>query len=585
MRRTVGKCRTQPLVAVALAVTVSLCTAIPRAGAQSGTAGVCFCDEGGAIAITQLIGGVNIALGREECPMPASVDVATLSGQVAVAGICYCGEDGTIAISQLVRAVNVALGQAQCPALPPTPAPSLPASPTVTATETPTATATQTATPTATVTATSTTLSTASPTATATATGTPTDTPTASATATSTGTPTATATATSTATATPTATPTASATFTATNTPRGLVDLGVTVVDLDSGLEWVKSDDDGGITDKDNTYTWTAMPTGQARDGSVFTEYLRGLNDLAYAGHRDWRLPTSAGSVDLPTGEAAELESLVDCRFTPCLDPLYGPPPSDSYWSESSLGIGPRSAWSAVVFTGAIVANDKSNDFGARAVREIQRTCAGRDDGTTCDAGMDGVVRTCTNELCAPCTPLISPSPRYVDNLDGTVTDRGACLVWEMKNGGGGDASPCPGGASCDNPHDVDNLYTWSDSGSDFDGGAKTSFLDLLNDVAGGGTHCFADHCDWRLPSEAGRNTPFTGSSELESLLSAPFPCAVGPPCIAAGFGPTASGPYWSSTTSADDAAEAWSVDFSDGNVDARPKASNGHVRAVRGSS
>lgn len=55
--------------------------------------------------------------------------------------------------------------------------------------------------------------------------------------------------------------------------------------------------------------------------------------------------------------------------------------------------------------------------------------------------------------------------------------------------------------------HDVTNNYTWSSSSGNFDRTAKTAFLDVLNDIAGDGVHCFADYCDWRLTSEDGPNT------------------------------------------------------------------------------
>ncbi len=113
------------------------------------------------------------------------------------------------------------------------------------------------------------------------------------------------------------------------------MDLGLTVVDLDAGLEWVKTDDADGLTDKDNRYNWSA--TGEARDGTVFTEYLAGLNGAPYAGHRDWRLPSSGGRpyVGGPSGEMAELESILTCPppyngttcvgSPPFIDPMFGP--------------------------------------------------------------------------------------------------------------------------------------------------------------------------------------------------------------------------------------------------------------------
>ena len=72
------------------------------------------------------------------------------------------------------------------------------------------------------------------------------------------------------------------------------------------------------------------------------------------------------------------------------------------------------------------------------------------------------------------CTPAFKGTARYVDNGDGTVTDHYTGLQWEKKDGAGG-------GANLANPHDVDNRYTWSGSGTAADGTAYTDFLSQLN--------------------------------------------------------------------------------------------------------
>ncbi len=75
-----------------------------------------------------------------------------------------------------------------------------------------------------------------------------------------------------------------------------------------------------------------------------------------------------------------------------------------------------------------------------------------------------------------------------VDNGDGTISDLNTGLMWEKKDDSGG-------------IHDQDNEYQWSSAGTTLDGTVVTDFLDVLNDVAGGGVNCFAGHCDWRLPN------------------------------------------------------------------------------------
>lgn len=234
--------------------------------------------------------------------------------------------------------------------------------------------------------------------------------------------------------------------------------------------------------------------------------------------------------------------------------------------------------------------------------------CAGMADGTTCDAGMDGMVLTCESQTCGTCMPMASPSPRYVDNGDGTITDRQTCLVWEKKDDAGG-------------IHDKDGTYQWSSTGTLMDGGAFTVFLAVLNGdstacvgagnpdpcctAAGTGT-CgpFAGHSDWRLPSSAGCCGVPTGEpAELESIVDtgaagcgvSPFPpcvdaafntsCATGCSATATPCSCTASFFYWSSSAVAFSPVDAWFVIFFDGSVFFNSKTLNGPVRAVRGGS
>ena len=155
---------------------------------------------------------------------------------------------------------------------------------------------------------------------------------------------------------------------------------------------------------------------------------------------------------------------------------------------------------------------------------------------------------------------------RYLDNGDGTVTDYDTGLQWEKK------VSP---GFGATDPHDVDNTYDWSTSGTAADGPAFGDFLSRLNTCSFGGLlnfTGFAFHCDWRLPT----------IEELQTILLEPFPCGTNP-CIDPIFGPTAS-TYLSSTTSTRNSVLVWRVVFIDGSLsDVQSKAFSGPVRAVRG--
>jgi len=158
-------------------------------------------------------------------------------------------------------------------------------------------------------------------------------------------------------------------------------------------------------------------------------------------------------------------------------------------------------------------------------------------------------------------------STRFVDNGDGTITDNQIGLMWEKKTG-------TIGTANLSDVHDVNNTYTWTTG--------FTSFLATLNNGAstdGGATTpitgCFANYCDWRLPSIV----------ELQGIVdSSATGCGSGSgsACIDPIFGSTQSGIYWSATTFAGNPVSAWDVDFSNGTVDGDNKAGGGYVRAVR---
>ncbi len=94
-----------------------------------------------------------------------------------------------------------------------------------------------------------------------------------------------------------------------------------------------------------------------------------------YAGHCDWRLPTSGG--DGATGERPELESIqkyVFCaRFTTCIDPLLGPTSDDYHWTDTN-GHSNSQAWALSFGTGSprIYAFPKFFGRAARAVRDYR---------------------------------------------------------------------------------------------------------------------------------------------------------------------------------------------------------------------
>ena len=134
-----------------------------------------------------------------------------------------------------------------------------------------------------------------------------------------------------------------------------------TVTDHATGLTWEKLDRSGTIHDEDNVYTW-AEALKKADD----------LNDEAFAGHEDWRLPNIV--------EARSL--LVYDRFSPAVaeefDNNCGPACTaatcsciqpDWYWTSTSYDETPADAWFVDMYNGYTDTLSKSELNFARAVR------------------------------------------------------------------------------------------------------------------------------------------------------------------------------------------------------------------------
>ena len=108
-----------------------------------------------------------------------------------------------------------------------------------------------------------------------------------------------------------------------------------------------------------NSYTWTAMASGEAADGTVFTEFIAGLNNAAFAGHTDWRLP-----------HLKELQSIVDySRLDPAIESVFDPSDSGNYWSVTTCTERRDRAWGIEFETGGTSRRTKILPFRARAVR------------------------------------------------------------------------------------------------------------------------------------------------------------------------------------------------------------------------
>jgi len=149
----------------------------------------------------------------------------------------------------------------------------------------------------------------------------------------------------------------------------GFIDNGDgTVTDVRSGLMWEKKDDNGGVHDKDNTYTWTDPSDGDSTnpDGTLFTVFLATLNDVVggeancFAGYCDWRIPEVGKEFDvILLHSSPELEAIVSLAhgaciglgFDACISPVFGPTAAADYWSATSPS--PGNLWGANLFGGS----------------------------------------------------------------------------------------------------------------------------------------------------------------------------------------------------------------------------------------
>jgi len=219
--------------------------------------------------------------------------------------------------------------------------------------------------------------------------------------------------------------PTNTPTRTFTPVPRFVDNGDGTITDNQTGLMWEKKDQSGGLDDVNNYYLWAgdcsdgsglcqpdgfaaslcASQTGgalgclpcaspatcNAHGYTTIWHWLGQLRVAGLGGHSDWRLPTSAGWSGYPTGQAAELETILDTSAPGCGSPPYPPcvpaafnmscTPGCSvtgcsctvpfyYWSASSVSAGPDGAWVVHFGTGYVHDFNGKTDFGyVRAVR------------------------------------------------------------------------------------------------------------------------------------------------------------------------------------------------------------------------
>jgi hypothetical protein len=167
-----------------------------------------------------------------------------------------------------------------------------------------------------------------------------------------------------------------------------------------------------------------------------------------------------------------------------------------------------------------------------------------RFDYLACITLIAGFLQAHAAQTCVATIVRTAPDSRYLDNLNGTVTDRKTALTWKQCTEGLSGAG-CAVGAS--------------------------TMMDWQNALQTASSSVFAGFNDWRLPN----------IKELQTLLERG---CYSPALNAVAFPNTVDNYFWSATSSANDAARGWVVGFFYGDVDRfATKVGTYNVRLVRG--
>lgn len=201
-------------------------------------------------------------------------------------------------------------------------------------------------------------------------------------------------------------------------------------------------------------------------------------------------------------------------------------------------------------------------------------------DGQTCvGLGFSFGTLACGAGCVLDTSGCYSP-PRLSDNGDGTITDHETSLVWEKKADLDNLPVNCDNPGDCPDPHDADNLYTWTDKDTPTTAPTGTAFTMLLAQLnAGGG---FAGHTDWRLPTLAELHALVDYEDATSPLVDVAFDNGCTGSCTNTTCSCTIADRYWSDSSVASATTDAWVVDPGNGEIIWDTKDTRYAVRAVR---
>jgi hypothetical protein len=167
---------------------------------------------------------------------------------------------------------------------------------------------------------------------------------------------------------------------------------------------------------------------------------------------------------------------------------------------------------------------------------------------------------------------------RFTDNGNGTISDALTGLMWEKKGHLDGTPVVCTSAAVCPDPHDADNLYTYSfDNPTGPPGKAFTVLLAQLN--AGSG---FAGHTDWRLPTLEELQGLVDYADASNPTIVSIFDSGCSASCDGSACSCTSPERTWTDDLVPSIVGNAWVVEFGDGSVLNDTRDTDYSVRAVR---
>lgn len=254
-------------------------------------------------------------------------------------------------------------------------------------------------------------------------------------------------------------------------------------------------------------------------------------NNAQLCGVANWRLPAVSELASLVNSGKA-VGTAIDVGWFSDMAALSNTS-SAMYWSATTYPGDTQTAWVVDFSIGAIGVKNKASGGGNDlSLRLVSGTPAGTSSATPCTAG------TATN----------AASDRFVDNADGTVSDKATQLMW-MQCSQGLSGTSCTTGAA--------SSVSWS------------AALATAATVNANPTGLGKGYADWRVPNR----------NELGSLVERD--CRA-PAINAAYFPGTVLASYWSSSPAIALPKTAWQVNFVDGDVAPGDTAGTRNLRLVR---